>query len=161
MKELVILFLFSITLHNLEEALWLPAWSQNASKFQKPVEKNEFYFAIIIITSLAYLSTFFYLFSPDSSLAKYILTGFLGSMIVNALFPHLLASIILKRYAPGVLTGVLLNIPINSLILYQFFQSHELTFKMLLLSTLVVGIVLVGLIPILFKVGKSLTKQIY
>ncbi|MGM1021453.1 MAG: HXXEE domain-containing protein [Bacillota bacterium] len=161
MEQLVILFLFSITLHNLEEALWLPAWSHNASKFQKPVGKNEFYFAIIIITSLAYLSTFFYLLFPNSSLAKYILTGFLGSMIVNALFPHLLASIMLKRYAPGVLTGILLNIPINSLILYQFFQNHELTFKTLLLSTLAVGIVLLGLIPILFKVGKSLTTQIY
>nr|WP_280740123.1 HXXEE domain-containing protein [Paenibacillus maysiensis] len=113
------------------------------------------------MTSLAYLSTFFYLLFPNSSLAKYILTGFLGSMIVNALFPHLLASIMLKRYAPGVLTGILLNIPINSLILYQFFQNHELTFKTLLLSTLAVGIVLLGLIPILFKVGKSLTTQIY
>jgi len=161
LEELVILFLFSITLHNLEEALWLPTWSHHASKFHKPVEKNEFYFAVIIITSLAYLSTFFYLLFPNSSLAKYILIGFLGSMIVNAIFPHLLASIVLKKYAPGVITGILLNIPINSLVLFQFFQSNELTFKTLFLSTLVVGAVLLSLIPVLFKIGKFFTKQIY
>ncbi|MEH7463998.1 HXXEE domain-containing protein [Bacillus thuringiensis] len=161
MEELIILFLFAITLHNLEEAVWLPAWSNHASNFHKPVEKDEFYFAVIVITSLAYLSTFYYLFSPNSSLAKYILIGFMGSMIINAIFPHLLASIILKRYAPGLLTGMLLNIPINSLIIYQFFKNNELTFRELFLSTLIVAGVLVSLIPILFKTGKFVSKQIY
>ncbi|MET3208194.1 UNVERIFIED_CONTAM: multisubunit Na+/H+ antiporter MnhE subunit [Paenibacillus sp. PvR008] len=161
MEELVILFLFAITLHNLEEALWLPAWSNQASKFKKPVGKNEFYFAVIFITSLAYLSTFFYLFFPNSTMAKYILIGFLGSMIINTIFPHLLATIVLKRYAPGLLTGILLNIPINSFIIYQFFQNNELTFRALFLSTLIVGGVLLSLIPVLFKIGKYITKQIY
>ncbi|MGG2017009.1 HXXEE domain-containing protein [Bacillus sp. S10(2024)] len=161
MRELVILFLFAITLHNLEEAVWLPEWSNHASKFHKPVGKNEFYFAVIVITSLAYLSTFYYLFSPNSSLAKYILIGFISSMIINAIFPHLLASIVLKRYAPGLLTGMLLNIPINSFILYQFFKNNELTFNELFLSTLIVAGVLASLIPILFKIGKSISKQIY
>ncbi|MGQ3478106.1 HXXEE domain-containing protein [Paenibacillus sp. TY11] len=161
MGELVILFLFAITLHNLEEALWLPAWSNQASKFQKPVEKSEFYFAVIFITSLAYLSTFFYLFFPNSTIAKYILIGFLGSMIINTIFPHLLATIVLKRYAPGLLTGILLIIPINSFIIYQFFQNNELTFRALFLSTLIVGGMLLSLIPGLFKVGKYVTKQFY
>lgn len=158
MEEFVIIFLFAITLHNVEEALWLPTWSKH-SKFHKPVGKNEFYFAVIVISSLAYLSTFLYLAFPHSNLVKYILIGFLGSMIINAIFPHLLASIMLKSYVPGLLTGILLNIPINSFILYQFFQSNELTFKGLLLSTLIVGGVLLSLIPFLFKIGKSLTKQ--
>ncbi|AJS59334.1 HXXEE domain-containing protein [Paenibacillus sp. IHBB 10380] len=161
MESLVILFLFAITLHNLEEALWLPAWSNYASKFHKPVGKGEFHFAVMFITSLAYLSTFFYLFFPNSIMAKYILIGFLGSMIINAIFPHLLATIILKRYSPGLLTGILLNIPINSLILYQFFQSNELTFRELFLSILIVGGVLLSLIPVLFKIGTSVTKQFY
>ncbi|CCQ95069.1 putative integral inner membrane protein [[Clostridium] ultunense Esp] len=161
MENLVILFLFAITLHNLEEALWLPAWSNHASKFHKPVGKSEFYFAVIFITSLAYLSTFFYLFFPKSMLAKYILIGFLGSMIMNTIFPHLLATIVLKSYAPGLLTGILLNIPINSLIIYQFFQSKEITFTELFVSILVVGGVLFSLIPVLFKIGKSVTKHFY
>ena len=37
MEYLVVLFCFAITLHNLEEAIWLPKWSQQPSKFQKAV----------------------------------------------------------------------------------------------------------------------------
>ncbi|WP_249870010.1 HXXEE domain-containing protein [Oceanobacillus saliphilus] len=159
MEGLVILFLFAITLHNLEEALWLPEWSNSISKFHKPVRKNEFYFAAIFITSLAYLSAFFYLFFPDSTIAKYVLIGFLGSMIINAIFPHFIATIVLKRYAPGLLTGVLLNIPINSLILVKFFQNGDVELNGVILSTLLVGVMLLGLIPVLFKIGGSLTNQ--
>ncbi|MEC1503921.1 HXXEE domain-containing protein [Bacillus sonorensis] len=159
MEVLVILFLFSITLHNLEEVLWLPAWLKQAGKFQKPAGKNEFYFAVVCITSLAYLTAFFYLFFLDAILAKYILIGFLGAMVLNAIFPHLLASIILKTYAPGVLTGVLLNIPINSFILYRFFQERSITIKELLLSTLIVSAILLSLIPLLFKIGKTAAKR--
>lgn len=52
------IFCFAITLHNIEEAIWLPEWSQQSSKFQKPVTSNEFHFAVIVITMLAYLSAF-------------------------------------------------------------------------------------------------------
>ncbi|WP_028546908.1 HXXEE domain-containing protein [Paenibacillus taiwanensis] len=159
MEELVILFLFAITLHNLEEALWLPAWSNYASKYHKPVGKNEFHFAVICITALAYLSAFFYLYNPDSVLTKYFLSGFLGSMLLNAIFPHLLVTFLLKRYAPGLLTGVFLNIPINGLILYRFISSNEVTLTEVMFSTLIVAGVLVGLIPVLFKIGKFMTSQ--
>jgi len=39
-----IFFCFAITLHNLEEAVWLPQWSQIGSSFQKPVTPGEFHF---------------------------------------------------------------------------------------------------------------------
>lgn len=157
METLVPFFLFAITLHNLEEALWLPDWSKHASKFQKPVEKNEFRFAVICITALAYLSAFYYLVSSDSGFAKFIFAGFLGAMMLNAVFPHLLATLALKSYAPGLLTGILLNIPINGFILHTFIQNQELTYIQLALSTIAVGAVLVMLIPLLFKIGKSVT----
>ncbi|MCG7410501.1 HXXEE domain-containing protein [Paenibacillus sp. ACRRX] len=159
MEVLIILFLFAITLHNLEEAIWLPAWSNDASKYHKPVGKNEFHFAVICITALAYLSAFFYLYNPDSLLAKYILSGFLGSMLLNAIFPHLLVTILQKRYAPGLLTGILLNIPINGFILYRFIKSNEITLTEVIFSTLLVAVLLVGLIPVLFRIGKSITNQ--
>jgi hypothetical protein len=38
-------------------------------------------------------------------------------MILNAIFPHGVASIALKKYAPGTLTGVFLIIPIGVAVL--------------------------------------------
>ena len=147
-SELVIFFCFAITLHNLAEALWLPQWSKHASKFHRPVSSNEFNFAVVFITILAYLSTFLFFYFPEVSLTKWMFTGFLGSMIVNAIFPHLVATILMKKYAPGLMTGVLLNVPINSLIIYQMFIQNLISWKGLILSTIVVGCVLLALIPI-------------
>ncbi len=147
-SELVIFFCFAITLHNLAEALWLPQWSKHASKFHRPVSSNEFNFSVVFITILAYLSTFLFFYFPEVSLTKWIFTGFLGSMIVNAIFPHLVATILMKKYAPGLMTGVLLNVPINSLIIYQMFIQNLISWKGLILSTIVVGCVLLALIPI-------------
>ncbi|MQR94361.1 HXXEE domain-containing protein [Fictibacillus phosphorivorans] len=160
MDVLLILFLFAITLHNLEEAIWLPSWSQQEIKFQKPVGKNEFYFALIIITSFAYLTTFLYLYFPNSSIAKYVIVGLLGSMMFNAIIPHLLLTILHRSYAPGVVTGICLIIPINGLILYRFLQNKEIELDELFLSTLIVGGVLLSLLPILFRLGKYVTNRL-
>lgn len=57
---LVALFCIAITLHNIEEAIWLPEWSQQASMFHKPVTPGEFRFAVTVITMLAYLSALYF-----------------------------------------------------------------------------------------------------
>ncbi|GAB1154640.1 HXXEE domain-containing protein [Paenibacillus illinoisensis] len=156
---LVLFFCIAITLHNIEEAIWLPTWSQQSSRFQKPVTSSEFHFAVVCITILAYLSSFYFFYMPESIFAKWIFVGFLGSMIVNAIFPHLIVTILMKKYAPGLLTGLLLNIPINSLIIYNMFSNNFITWKELAISTCVVGISLLLLIPVLFKVGGKITAS--
>ncbi len=160
MEYLVVLFCFAITLHNIEEAIWLPRWSQTSSQFQKPITTSEFHFAVIVIIILAYLAAFSYLYIPESNLTKWIFIGFLGSMIFNAIFPHLVATVLMKKYAPGLLTGLLLNIPINSLVIYQMFAKNLIVWKELILSTLVIGIILVALIPLLFKVGGKISPNL-
>ncbi|OXS78308.1 HXXEE domain-containing protein [Domibacillus enclensis] len=156
---LVLFFCFAITLHNIEEAIWLPEWSQQSSRFQKPVTSSEFHFAVIFITILAYLSAFSFLYVPESDAAKWIFIGFLGSMIINAIFPHLLATVLMKKYAPGLLTGLLLNLPVNSFIIYQMFSNHLIVWKELILSTIAVGMILLALIPFLFKAGSKITPS--
>ncbi|MFC4322450.1 HXXEE domain-containing protein [Litchfieldia salsa] len=153
MDYLIAFFCIAITLHNIEEAILLPKWSQQSSRFQKTVTSGEFRFAVIIITLLAYLSACSYLYIPESNFTRWGFIGFLGSMIFNAFFPHLLATVLMKKYAPGLVTGLLLNLPINSFIIYQMFAENLIVWKELILSTLIVGIILLALIPLLFKIG--------
>ncbi|MEC1603846.1 HXXEE domain-containing protein, partial [Bacillus halotolerans] len=75
-----------------------------------------------------------------------------------AIFPHLIATVLMKKYAPGLLTGLLLNIPVNSLVIYQMFVKNLIVWKELIISTLVVGIILLALIPLLFKVGDKVSS---
>jgi len=157
MEALAVFFCLAITLHNIEEAIWLPQWSKQGLKFQKAVTPNEFHFAMLVITALAYLSAFFFIFFPQSNFAKWLFVGFLGAMIINAVFPHLLATIIMKKYAPGLVTGLLLNIPINCFIIQRMFEAHLIGWTELLFSTIIVGLSLLALIPFLFKLGKMFT----
>lgn len=115
--SIYILFCLAILLHNIEEALWLPKWSESASQFHKIKGKTEFHFAVLMVTILAFLITALFILFPELEILKYIYFGFLGAMIINVFAPHLIATIVLKRYAPGLATGILLNLPINYIII--------------------------------------------
>lgn len=114
-----ILFLLGFSLHNIEEALWLPAWSKYAEKYHEQVTANEFRFAVMIVTALGYLLTFqFFVFGSEFVLSKYLYLGFVLMMAMNAVFPHLAATILLKRYAPRLITGLMLNVPLGSYLIF-------------------------------------------
>jgi hypothetical protein len=153
---LLLFFPLAITLHNIEEALWLPQWSKHAARFHAPVEKNEFHFALIVITALAYLATFLAALFPDNTYIARLFYGFLGAMIINAIFPHLIATIALKRYAPGLITGLFLIIPINSILIYRAVIIGFTSFIEIVITTIALGAILILLIPLLFKAGRSL-----
>jgi drug/metabolite transporter (DMT)-like permease len=156
-RSLILIFPLAITLHNIEEALWLPQWSQFAKRYHKRVGRNEFYFALICVTLIAYLSSFFFLLFNEVVILKYIYFGFVGAMILNAIFPHLIATIVLKRYAPGVITGILMNVPcFSSLIIFAIKENVISTFEVII-STVVVGGTILASLPIFFKLGQRLT----
>ena len=151
-----LLFLLGFTLHNIEEALWLPKWSKHAKKFHKEVSDNEFRFAIIIVTIIGYLLTFQYLiFANKSQFSRYIFLGFILMMVINTFLPHLAATMVLKKYAPGTITGLLLNVPIGLYLLYNYIQTqHELL--MVILCGIALAVIIVPLLNLFFKAGKRL-----
>lgn len=154
--SIYLLFLFSVTLHNIEEALWIPRWSRYTQKFGKQVSGDEFHFAVLVITILAYLATGLFIFFPQNLILKYFFFGFVGAMIFNVIFPHLILTIILKKYSPGLITGVLLIMPFNSLIIASSLNNSIINLNEVIISTIVVGILLLILIPILEKIGGKL-----
>lgn len=151
-----VFFCLAITLHNIEEAIWLPQWSQLGQPFHKSVTPDEFHFAVIIITAFAYLSSFLFMYFPESKFTRRLFIGFLGAMIINAFLPHVLATILIKSYAPGLITALLLNIPINLLILYNLSAEKKTSIKEIFVSSIVVGIVLLSSIPLLFSLGAKI-----
>lgn len=154
---LELFFLLSFTFHNIEEALWLPQWSRFAARFHKQVSRNEFLFGLISVTVFGYLLTLARL-TWNVDAVRYLYLGFILMMCVNAVFPHLLATIVLKRYAPGTLTGLLLNLPAGILILGSSVNGYAEWGWVLLSCAVVGGAVLVSLGP-LFSLGGRLLKD--
>lgn len=157
-KAIYILFIFSILIHNIEEALWLPAWSKSAKKFHKQIKPAEFRFAVLIVTVLAVLSTSAFMFFPGISITKYIYFGFLGAMIVNVFVPHLAATIVLGKYAPGLITGLFLNIPVNGFIIYRSLERGIINLMELFISVAIIGLLLILSLPLLFRLGKLIEQ---
>ena len=151
-----ILFLLGFTLHNIEEAIWLPDWSKSAGKFHRKVSGRVFRFTIVIITVLGYLIAFqFFLFARYINVSRFIFCGFVLMMVLNVFFPHLAATIALKKYAPGLGTGVLFNAPLGIYILASTIHgTTEILY--LLLSAAGITAFTLGLISILFRIGKTL-----
>ena len=150
---LELLFLLAFTLHNIEEGIWLPEWSKYAGKYHPKVLKHEFHFALIVFTSFGYLLTFVNLLYGQSTVAiSYIYTGFLLMMCLNSIFPHLLATIVIKKYAPGTVTGLVLNLPIGAVIISRYVE-YGLMFHILILVTIVISILTIASLQLLFKLG--------
>ena len=155
---LKLLFLLGFTLHNLEEAVWLPEWSRTAKKYHEPVERHQFIFAVIIITVIGYLVALFDIMSGESgSIPNYVFLGFVGMMGINSIFPHLISTLILKKYAPGLLTGVLLNLPISSILIVLHIQNGIDVYCLLVSIVGVSGAILFSL-KYLFVLGEKLIK---
>jgi len=155
-----LLFFIGFSIHNIEEALWLPGWSKYARKFHKPVEKNEFVFAILIITIIGFLVTFLkILYGNQVAIIKYIYVGFVAMMIMNTIFPHLVATVGLKRYAPGLITGLFLNMPIG---LYIFINEYRNGMHIVFFLIAFVGVSILVIISLnsLFRIGSRLLKSI-
>jgi hypothetical protein len=128
-KESLWMFPLAITLHNIEEATWLPAWSEHAGFWHPPVTALEFRIVVTIATLLIYAVTFFAYKAKRESAAVYTLAGFLSLMLINVFLPHLLATLYLGKYAPGVVTGVLLNLPVTLYLLRKAIQEQYISRK--------------------------------
>lgn len=117
--QLQIIYLLGFTLHNIEEAIWLPRWAGGRVKHFKKIGSDGFIFAVIMITAIGYLLTAINsLFGSNYFILNYLYNGFIGMMLLNIIFPHLLSAVVFRTYAPGLLTGVLLNLPLGGYIVY-------------------------------------------
>jgi Protein of unknown function with HXXEE motif len=150
------LFALAVTLHNAEEGWLLPAWSRSAGHWHQPVGTGEFRFAVGILTVLAYFAAGLSASSGKKSVGTYLLAGYALAMLLNVVFPHVLATIALRRYAPGTATAVLLNLPLTVLLLSTAIQAGYIQLAQFLwVGPLVTG-GLLGALPLLFALGRWL-----
>jgi hypothetical protein len=116
-KALLWLVPVLLTIHNLEEALVMPAFIErrNASvpgpmrEILPPVTYRQFLTALIIITVIPYLIALLWI---GRRWAVYALLGLQVVMLINV-FAHILMALFLKGYAPGLVTALLINLPFS------------------------------------------------
>ena len=153
------LFALALTIHNLEEAVWLPKWSQQAGRWHPKVSKFQFRFALIVLTLLAYGIALGSYWGEKGSPGDYLLTGYAFVMLINAFFPHLVATIVLRRYAPGLITALGLNVPVMSLLLLRALEKQYVSLNASIISAVAFTLAIVAIIPFLFRIGRYIEER--
>lgn len=95
------LFVLAVALHNLEEALLLPAWSQKKGRWRYLVSRQELAFAVVVLTAAAAATALAANLGGKGSAGAYLVCGYALAMLLNVPFPHLIATLVLRQYAPA------------------------------------------------------------
>ena len=148
------LFPVAFAVHNLEEAIWLPAWSQSSGRYYRPVGRFELSFAAAVITAISVIITILFYSDGKQSLPCYLFFGFNFGMFANVFFPHLAATIALRKYCPGLLTALFFLLPTTSIVLSYGYKNEFFLFPKFWFITIPFAALVIGSIPILFKIGR-------
>jgi len=155
-RNLVWLFPIVVTLHNAEEAMWLPAWAKRTGFWRTPVSPGVFRFAVSILTALAFAITWLSAESGKQTVWSYLAFGSMVVALVNVLIPHLAATLARRSYMPGVATAVVLNLPVLTLLVAMALKEGYVSGGKASVYSVGVAALLAASIPALFKIGRAL-----
>jgi hypothetical protein len=145
-----------ITLHNVEEAIWFPDWTQRARRWPLPVAPGVFRFAVTVLTVLAFAVTWLSAESGKQTVWTYLVFGSMIVTLANVVIPHVAVSVAQRSYMPGVVTAVALNLPVVSLLVVLALREGYVSGWKAAEYSLGVAAVVIVSIPTLFKLGKML-----
>jgi hypothetical protein len=108
------------TIHNAEEALLMPRLleARNAAIPSRlhvllpPITDRQLLISLAIVTAIPYIIALVCDLKRKRGPGVYLLLGFQSVMLVNVL-AHVMMSILISGYAPGVATAVVLNLPFS------------------------------------------------
>lgn len=115
-QKLQWLFPLAVAVHNGEEAIWMPGWDARQAE-QLPVDPPSaavIRLALLVLTGAAFVITYLCAQKGKHSIWAYLLFGSILSMGANVFVPHVPASLIFRAYTPGVVTAVVINLPLMS-----------------------------------------------
>jgi hypothetical protein len=120
-----------------------------------PVGPGEFRFAALVQALLAFLVTYLSYRMGQQTVSAYLATGYMAAMLANVFLPHIAASVAMRSYTPGLVTAVLLNLPVLFLLLRQALLEHYVSGWRATICWISVPICLLISIPVLFKMGRN------
>ena len=138
-RSLQWLFPLAVTIHNLEEAIWLPRWSAlHPAYVPWQISPLAFRIGVVLLTAAAFFITAKSVRAIGKRVWTYLLLAYVAAMFLNVFVPHLLGSLYLRAYTPGVVSAVVVVLPVTALLLIR--AVRERTIATPLIATLVFGI---------------------
>ncbi len=147
---------FAFAIHNFEEA-W--AICNTSQTYQNPFVANvtQFIIAVSLFTTLGFVLVFGKKLYKTTRYYQYAITGFSGMLFLNVFFPHVLSAIYLQKYTPGLISAVMLILPLTGFLLWKIFQSKLFSTKQFVLTIFSGGLVGTILVAVFLTIGYILS----
>ncbi|WP_230657128.1 HXXEE domain-containing protein [Psychrobacter sp. I-STPA10] len=142
LNKLIFCLPFAFIIHNTEEAMTMEAWLQSNSFLSNyhMVTTKQFSIAVFLFSVLGLLVVFLKRYYKDEKTYYFVIAAFCGILLLNVFFPHLLATIIFKKYASGVVSAVLINLPLTLTILFLLKKTNKLTQRQIIIAIAMGGV---------------------
>ena len=143
----------AVTLHNSEEAFYMPQWV-SAHPGQLPFHPGaaKIRFGLLLLTLAAFAVTYLSAQKGKRSVWAYLLFGSAAAMLGNVFMPHIPATLVCGKYTPGVVTAVLINLPVMSILLVRAVREHWVSGMKAFAYALLVPLAIGAAISVLFAV---------
>jgi hypothetical protein len=152
-RNLQWLFPIVVALHNAEEAIWFPEWSKRMGLWHASFAPAAFRFAATVLTVLAFVANYLSVRTGMQTVWTYLAFGYMVAMLGNALVPHVAVTLARRSYVPGVVTGVVLNLPVLSILVVLAVREGYVSGWKAVEYAVGVSATLLLSIPVLFKMG--------
>lgn len=114
-----VLFGVGVTLHNVEEAVYLPGWFRAHVKLPFEPDQRIYWVLTSLVSVVVWVPIVGVCVAPESTRFQIVLSGFALLMVVNVVVPHLALSVIKHSYSPGTGTAILFNLPLGVLLIRE------------------------------------------
>jgi hypothetical protein len=121
-----ILFGIGVTLHNLEEALYLPGWARSHVKLWFEPNPKIYWVLTSLVSVAIWIPIVGVCVAKESTHFQSALSGFALVMAINAVLPHFVISLVKHSYSPGTATGMLFNLPLGVLLIHAQLSAHAI-----------------------------------
>jgi hypothetical protein len=110
--------------HNIEEAIFICRFPvQSPVSFIEPATCRQFLWAVSIITLIVLVLYIAAVYTKKPMVYHLISTAIASALVLNVLVPHIAVAVYSLNYTPGLLTAVLLNLPLG---LFTLFKNRSL-----------------------------------
>jgi hypothetical protein len=137
-KALLWLIPFVLTAHNFEEALTMPVWvPKNIFSIREMMpfhltvgfSSAQLLTSLLFATIVPFLVTILCINGEKGSIRLNLLFILQSVVLLNVFIPHIVVSVLLLRYNPGVITAVAVNFPFSLYFFRRVLKEDYLNWK--------------------------------
>jgi hypothetical protein len=143
----------------MEEAPQMEKWSRQLPLKIRLIEsRRQFIIAAALLTLISFLLTYLGLKVMTKHAGHMLIFSMQMTMGLNVFFPHVLLSLRLRKYSPGLVTAIFLTLPFSIHLFQRALNENLLAWREFWLLLALSPLIMVASIFISLKLGRQLSN---